>query len=476
MATSRGGTPANPTLVATTEDAARGGLFARSNLGNTSGSSPTTGTDTHVVSGVINGTDLILTLNNGDTVTITDLPQGGGGGTGPSFQPTDVVLNSNLLEITFADGSFHTQDLSSLQLPGTNVDNSGIAGVGISNTGSNDAPQLNLSLDELSASTNILSTDSIAFVSGGTSQVISFSDFRSALNIGGANLDENDFVDTTTVTVTDGTTAGTVEIDANMLDSGGNAWNTLEVSSSLVGPNMRPLQLSLTGTTLTLQETPAGPPGTPTPRGSVTPPPTGQTIFDTPAPVTTSVTISDGTIDTSGTGPTATVRDTTGTVVPQTPTVTMDTVTVTIPSSAIDAAGDYPIDISIPTLDDDGNAGPTINEMPTYTRIAPFFQSDADMTTSDEVKAATASSNEWNGTMTVGTNDGSTMWFAVLGSELASNIIYCSVQGNPILNPRVGFLRAVNVIDAAGTAMSYNIFRVNANVGQVLINFRTTRT
>ena len=255
MATSRGGTPANPTLVATTDDAARGGLFARSNLGNTSGVSPTTDTDTYVVSGVVNGTDLILTLNNGDTVTITGLPDGSGnGGSGFMPQASNVILNNNDLQITFVDGSVHQVDLSTLMLSGTNINNANIAGLGISNTGTADAPELNLSLDELSAATSIQSTDNIAFVSGGTSQVISFDDFRTALNIGGANLDENDFVDTPTTTVTDGTTAGTVEIAANMLDSSGNAWDTLEVSSTLRGPNNRALELSLTGTTLTYKK------------------------------------------------------------------------------------------------------------------------------------------------------------------------------------------------------------------------------
>ena len=56
MATSRGATPADPVLAATTDDASRGGLFARSNVANP-----------------VSGVDITGTSINDSTITLIEL-------------------------------------------------------------------------------------------------------------------------------------------------------------------------------------------------------------------------------------------------------------------------------------------------------------------------------------------------------------------------------------------------------------------
>ena len=120
MATSRGATPADPTLVATTDDAARGGLFARSNTGGLAGQSPATTTDTHVSNVVFDPDTRVLSviLNDGTTYPAT-IPGGtGGGGANTHLSSVAFDTTSRALSFILSDGS----SVPSVVIPAGTVD------------------------------------------------------------------------------------------------------------------------------------------------------------------------------------------------------------------------------------------------------------------------------------------------------------------------------------------------------------------
>lgn len=531
MATSRGGTPANPTLVATTDDAARGGLFARSNTGNLGGTSPSggTGTDVHVVSGVVQGTNLILTLSDQSTVTITDLPSGGtspGGNTFPGFQATNVTLNGNDLQVTFADGTIHTQSLSGLMLPGTNIDNSSIDGNGISNAGSADNPVLNLALDELTAVTSIDNADSIAITDGTNSERITFADFRSALNITTADINVSDFEsDDNSVIAAAGSAPGRIDLVSRPVVSaqttlhpsanptaiaGGVATNFAHLAVNLDIGGRRVILIDDGGGryTLELEQETVTPPGpsNPSERATIM---GGSNVFEQPPNIVNTINISNGTVADEGTDP-ATNNDVSVTVTrdgnPITTTpmvmVTNDTtnpnshdatVVVTIPGTDASQPGDYEVTTMINPTDNMGMRQTTpLTNMNTVSRIIPYveFRGTAPTTASDITSASDISTVEWpsNNEITISVG-GTTAYYLAVNS--AENLMFFDAMGNPwttgaqyveYTNPQgnSAWIRAglnpgtstINVIEQ-GVTTTYNIYRfAGTPVQNGMIRFR----
>ena len=315
MATSRGGTPANPTLVATTDDAARGGLFARSNIGNLSGSISIEGENTHVSSVAFNDTSRVLTITLNDGTDFTATIPGGGGSTGPTTDThvNDVRFdqNSRNLEIHLNDGTVY-----SVTVP------AGTAAV-------------TTSLGQLTDVTLTGQTDGQALTYNGTLGAwvnkaldsTDLGDFPNTLGSTGQNLRVNtagtalEFYTPTTSGVTTGefsSTDNTVDISDNgglvnlasrplanarssNAQGGSNSamnWTTISVNSALRGPNGRPLVFVVSSGNLMLTEEGAAPPNPtgPTDRGAraIT-----TSVFMAPEPETFTINISDGNFDTN---------------------------------------------------------------------------------------------------------------------------------------------------------------------------------
>ena len=480
MATSRGGTPANPTLVATTDDAARGGLFARSNLGNTSGTSPTTATDTHVERVAFDDTTrmLTITLNNGTSFPV-EIPGGSsGGGNFPGFSMTEVTYDSSSerLNITFADGTQREVMISPASGAGTLED---LTDTTINNRQDGQALTYSTTANAwINKSLGFTDLDDVPQTLGTVGQSLRVNTARDGLEFftpSASGISPSEFSTNGNVTFSDD--SGLIQGDATMASSAGD-WNTIAVSSSLTGPNGRALELVLDSATLTLtlQETAAGPPPTPTPRGSVTPP-AGSDIFEDPQP-DQMTTIDVTNIMTIG-NPTVTVMDPDGATI--TPTVTttpvtnnMATVTITVDGSDVADPGEYDITATIPTTDEDGNAM-DVTEMVNFNNFVPFVQSRSDIpdeTTLTGTTGVTRSSTAWNGTVNAISGSGS-LYIAVNSTDLtlSGNQFFADIGGFP---RRGAIMRQVNVT-AGSSTLTYNILRITVTSPATLTNFRITR-
>ena len=458
MATSRGGTPANPTLVATTDDEARGGLFARSNNGNLLGSSPTTATDTHVSNVVFDDTSrmLTVTLNNGTTYT-AEIP-GGGSNTGPT---TDTHLQSVAFDPTTRQLSFTLTGggtISPVTIPAGTIDAQTLA----------NAIAEYFRLNPITESFTDLTDTPSSFPTGSAGNVIVVNSTENGLEFGTpSSISQNDFVDNQAM-IFSNATDGSGRIAARVAP--------MDVSTDVNGTTLRLVVNNQGLFSLSTSTTPV----TPEPRGTVnTPAPTN--ILSTPRDETVTINIDD--VMDIGTNPTVTVTGPGNT--PITPTVTvnqpvgnteMGSVEVTIPAADGADPGNYEVDASIPTTDTAGNPM-TVNEMATVMRFVPFVQSRIDMSTEAQLQGGTISTAAFN-PMT-----GLTVSLPGSNSDpifLAIDNAAFPVTGNRAFADALGFPSTLRVLrqvtaTAGSQTITYNIFQVNAQMGAMLTNFRTTR-
>ena len=265
MATSRGATPADPTLVATTTDEARGGLFARSNLGNTAGQSPQTTTDTHVNNVTFDPTSrtLTVTLTDGTTFTPT-IPGGDGGGTGTDIHLESVAFDNNTRQLSFTLVGGGT--VAPVTIPAGTVDPQALA----------DAIAEYFRLNPITESFTDLTDTPMDYTGANAGDVIRVNQAGNGLEFGtsSATVDNNSFQDNDSITFSNA--------------PGGRV--SARLSQSIVGGGQPTSMVTIGNDTITLSVDNQGliqlvqgtvPPATPRPMGTVnTPAPTN--ILSTP--------------------------------------------------------------------------------------------------------------------------------------------------------------------------------------------------
>ena len=438
---SRTDRPATPTLVDTTDDNSRGGLFVQSNVSNEVGNTPVAAANDTTVTLTINDEIRTFTLNSAVDQTLEPITIATTADGADSFVMSGMLDTNNQLILTRNNGE---------TVPG--IDLSALAG-GAGN------PLMTLVFDN---TTRILT----ATLMDGTTQIMS-----NAIDIG---------VQTVNGVAPDA--AGNVVIDIpGGAIRGGNGTIALTGEADLTGLTIAEstgFQIVEVGTsgTYVFQRIPVTPPPVdPGDSSTRTLPPTS--VFDTPVAPEIVTTITDAMPIVPGDVTTVVTRTPPGgtpTTVSTTPVTTVtggDTVDVTVPVGDIDDEGDYDITttINITPTDPDGDDDPIVVTTP-FSRIVPFFQSRTQPTTGLEITTGT-NSGAWTGT--VMTIDGAApLWLAVQDSDLATTVNNVFTQfGFPV---NVSTRPAIMVNDSTGRAITYNIFRV-AGVGgnTTLTNFNT---
>ena len=266
---SRSNTPANPTLLGTTDDAARGGLFVRSNIAN-----PVSGADINGT--IINDSTITLSITiNGDTQTQT-------------FTTNQNVDSTESFDFTVAGGGGMTVDGA---VSGGSFD----AATGIltlTRTGSQ--PEITIpgfafrTDSEITALANTAIDTSTTIVKSVNGQTPT--DATGAVTITAA-LTTDAFENSNTVTFRAGTnTATDISADAlfrfsndvNQPGPGAGTFNSLSVAPSTG------FQLVQVGTGVLLQPIPSGPVGPSAMESIMVPAPA--TVFTAPTPPTGTVT------------------------------------------------------------------------------------------------------------------------------------------------------------------------------------------
>ena len=453
MATSRGATPADPTLVATTDDNSRGGLFTRSNIAN-----PVSGVDVNGVS--INDSTITITLNYADGTSQMQ-----------SFmlnQPTDAPLSftvpgsagggSSTDTNTFVTGGRLSTDLNSLILE--YQDGTEANPIDISMLDAFTVAQIRAFADEQIAAASLVRT---------VNMLTPDADGNVTITTSGDNFDPSD----TVIFSTDPGT-GNVSAQARMAVGNGTTGTASNFADGLLVDPMtgyRIVEIGSTGTYV-FEEIPAAP--QPANRPTFTQPPPSSALSPSPAIMET-LTAEAGTFNSV----TATVTPPGGAAA-VTPVVTGPgggpvmmgdpTATITIPMGDANAPGDYMIMATTMTLGANGMVR-TDTPMVTVNRFIPYFQSRTPLTTAN-VAMATASDGAWTNTVTAIAGTGS-LYIAALESELPNSRMV--VNQGPFQVFRLQPQPDVSVTLADGTTRTFNVFRVLANAGVELSNFRDSR-
>ena len=434
---SRTGTPANPTLTGITDDASRGGLFARSAVAN-----PVSGAD---INGVAISDSTITIDINGETQTFT------------LNQTSDSTLT-----FTVAGGT----------TPGT-----GGSGIFSSATFDNDIlilngippqPGLTVDLNRFATDTELAALRALIPVNiqdlanvaplGTAGQVLRVNSAGDGVDYATpdtAAVSAASFSDMGNVTFT--ADAALVQADAALLWANGTSVSGTNTFNGIaLNPNSN-LQFVASGDGVTIQAIPAAPMARDTP----VPP---SNAFVPMAPMTM-IEITGGTRNGNPTG-TLTGPGVSDSNIMISPGGTDTEVEVSFPDSNMLPPGDYEIETTQPITPDVPGGPTSVTSMTPVMRIIPFFQSRTDLTTSAQVLASTASSAAWSNSLTAIAGTG-VLYFAVLASELAatSGVVYAmSNTGFPV---RYASLREVTVT-GSGQTQTYRIFRAPANAGVML--------
>ena len=483
MATSRGGTPANPTLVATTDDAARGGLFARSNLGNTSGSSPTTGVDTHLESVSFNEIDRILSLvlTDGETLTV-EIP-GGNGTTGPtvdtfitgvSFDANTGTLSlmrndSRTLDVHIPTGGLTTNDVN--QLINNAINN-------LPDPSFSDLTDTPSSLGSAGQSVRVNQAGSALEFFTPTGSGINMGEFSSTGNTV-AITDNSGLVNLESRPAIAGNAAGTVH-NANAL-TGNTVVNFTEFrvdSTALpLGRNGRQLVLVNNNGVITLTEDNTAPPSTPTPSGSVrSPAPTN--IFMRAADQTVTINLNNvmtiGTPMVTASGPSGSITVDPSDVTVNASSNNQGSVDIVIDMSDVGNPGTYEVDATIPTTDENGMSVP-VQETAMFDRIIPYVQvRGTEPTTSTDLGAPTAdrSTTEWpaNNSFTATSGSGP-LYIAIDASEnirfrqntAGQDAVLVTVGANEVFARVRRTSNTIDVISGSVTT-TYNVYQFGGSI------------
>ena len=434
---SRTTTPANPTLTGITDDASRGGLFARSAIAN-----PVSGADINGVT--INDSTIGITIN-GDRQTFT-LNQATGseltftvaGGTTPGTGGSGI----------FSSATFENDILTLNGIPPQNpivVDLNRFA------------TDTELAALRALIPTNIQDLANVAPLgtAGQVLRVNSAGDGVDYATPDTAAVSAASFSDMGNVTFT--ADAALVQADAALLWANGTSVSGTNTFNGIaLNPNSN-LQFVASGDGVTIQAIPAAPMARDTP----VPP---SSVFVPMAPMTM-IEITGGRRDGNPSG-TLTGPGVSDSNIMIAPGGTDTTVMVSFPDSDMLPPGDYEIETTQPIVPDNPGGPTSVTSMTPVMRIIPFFQSRTDMTTSAQVLAATASDAPWSNSLTAIAGTG-VLYFAVRASDLAatSGVVYAmSNTGFPV---RYASLREVTVT-GSGQTQTYRIFRAPANAGVML--------
>ena len=437
---SRTNTPANPTLQGITDDASRGGLFARSAVAN-----PVSGAD---INGVaindsmitidINGMTQSFTLNQASSDTLTFTVAGGttpGGGAGGASIFASASFDNNILTL-----------IGNTPQPNITVDLNSFA------------TDAELAALRALIPTNIGDLSDVPSTRGTTGQILAVNsdgDGLTYVDPATASVSASSFSNSGNVTFTaDG---ALVQGDAALLwANGAGVSGTNTFNGIALNPNSN-LQFVASGDGVVIQAIPAAPMAMDTPV-----PPSNAFVPEVPM---TMIEISGGTRNGNPTG-TLTGPGVSDSNIMISPGGTDTEVEVSFPDSNMLPPGDYEIETTQPITPDVPGGPTSVTSMTPVMRIIPFFQSRTDLTTSAQVLASTASSAAWSNSLTAIAGTG-VLYFAVLASELAatSGVVYAmSNTGFPV---RYASLREVTVT-GSGQTQTYRIFRAPANAGVML--------
>ena len=459
MATSRGATPADPVLAATTDDASRGGLFARSNIAN-----PVSGVD--VTGTSINDSTITLTLNYADSSeTMTFMLN----------QANDQTLSFTVPSTTSSGGvssnaviAGGTYDTTTQMLTLTRRDSSDPVAI--------DLTQL-VNQAELTAALNALVLGSTTFL-GLTDTPATLGDENQILSVMGGALAFADAPAATVSVASFSSTDNTVETTANGLQVNLEAQPTWIGNANLGGVTGTVQATSITldaATGFILRDngsgsytitTPQAPPAEASAPNVPEIPPSSAV---SPSPeISEVVTAEGGTFANTG-DVTATLTNPAGNpVMIPTPIIAGGggSATVTIPAGDANAPGDYMLTVMTTTTSPDGMVRmDTVNR--DVDRFIPFFQSRAPIT---DVTASgvVASDAAFSGSLTAIAGS-SRLYFAVESSLLASTISQAQTNtGFPVF---VASGDAVTVTLADGTTRTFNQFIAPVRAGTQLISF-----
>ena len=400
---SRSNTPANPTLQGTTDDASRGGLFARSNVAN-----PVSGAD---INGVaindstitvdINGTTQSFMLNQANDQTLTfsvaSAPAGGGGSgifSSATFDGNILILNG------IPPQSAITVDLN---LYATQAALNDLRGMIPTTIG-----QLSDVADGLGTAGQVLSVNMAG-------NALEYTD-PSAATVSLASFSNEGNVDFTNATTGNAIQANAVlDFRSTRAGDAAGTFNSLAIDENL---DFRFADNS----TGFLSFVPDGEGGIILQRRSAIAPPASRetpvaptNIFTPSIPMTT-VTISGGTRNGNPTG-TLTGNGVTDSNIMIAPGGTDTMVTVSFPDSNELGPGDYTLTTMQPVTPTAPDGPTSVTSSTEVNRFIPFYQSRNPLTTPAQVLAATASSGAWNGRMTSIAGSGP-LYFAVEMSRL----------------------------------------------------------
>ena len=144
--------------------------------------------------------------------------------------------------------------------------------------------------------------------------------------------------------------------------------------------------------------------------------------------------------------------------------------TITIPGGGTNAPGNYMVQIDTDTTSPDGMVTmDTISE--TIERFVPFFLSRNEIT---PTAMGTPSEAAWSGSVTSIPGAGSTLYVAALRTQLPDATAFADISGFPVRVARVG-TAPIGVTLADASVVQFNVFRLQANPGATVSNFRTTR-
>ena len=453
MATSRGATPADPTLVATTDDAARGGLFARSNVAN-----PVEGTDVAgsqindtTITISIDGTSMDFTTNQATPETLTFTTTGGSGSnnyvTGGSFSATTMDLTLNLdgrPDVTIDLSDLVTQDELATAIAGFSPNETF--------TSLTDTPGSLSGQGGMFVAVNSAGT-ALEFVAGGMGNV-SLSDFESSntVTFSSSTLNPNAI-----------TAAATPTWSGNNLF--GSVTGTVQATSIALDPSTGFI-LRDDGSGAYTITTPEAGPGFPN-QGA----PAGSSALDRAPALTFTITPNNGTLSSTS----AVVRGPSGTIASGfTEAFTASSASVTIPQPAAGSTapanppGAYSVTFTTTTTT---TGGQTRTDSPTVssTRYFPFFISRTPITAGN-FRSASESNAAWSNaagfTAPAGTGR---VYMAVLSNDLANTVTRALVG-------TAGSARVVRGADitltlADSTTRVYHTFQVPAAAGEHVRNF-----
>ena len=453
MATSRGATPADPTLVATTDDAARGGLFARSNVAN-----PVEGLD--IAGNRVNDSTITLSFTiNGTTQTQSFTTNQAADSTEP-FDFTIATGSMGTDTNTFVTGGRVTSDLNSLIL--RYEDGSEANPIDISSLNAFTESEIRTFADEqITANTTIVRS-----VNG-----VSATDAAGAIMIPTGTVTDASFSDSPTVTFEQSTLNPNL-VEANATPTwGGNALGgvsgTVQAASITLDRSTGFILQDNGSGSYTITTPPPTPAGPGTLRFSSNPTPASSNARTTAPQIDATVVPTAGTISSAA----ATVTVPSGaTAITPTVTSTSSNVAIRINQNMANAAGTYTVNVTAQVLGANGTTESRATAH-AFNRYLPYFYSRTDFTS---IGSAAESTEAWAQPFTVPGSDGGTLFFAVPNSTLSNpGASGYTATVNGLVRTRVSFLRTFNVQMADSSMVAYNVFQMQAAGGDVIANFTT---